>query len=421
MPYRIAAVSISDSASLAPISTLAQALSEAGHTVQLLAPRRAGLPESVRNPQSVPLDLDFAKGSEAEAMRAPLEAELDKFNPQLVVCDAFSLGALPTGDDGPLVINVPGMLALISGLWGEEPAPVDEAMRVHAPRALLASNSFFGLEDATLLPPCVCCTGPLVLAQDEDALDANLKKFLEGAPGEVCVVRGYDAPKGREPAATKVTLDALYKTIFYVLERTECHVVWVQETAHKWVTQQESELVHVVKKGSPALYAHPKVCAIIAHADFSTVLDATAAAKPVLALPLNLVQKATSQLLAGAGIAEAITSLVPDLDSNDAIDDGMPIVSTGAAATALSKLLTDKSYQQAATRLQKLALEAGGTTALVKRIEHAAANGVKHLHPPGDPLGARKEEKSSGLLSYWPLIALSLVVAFIAFLVRLLR
>jgi hypothetical protein len=47
--------------------------------------------------------------------------------------------------------------------------------------------------------------------------------------------------------------------------------------------------------------------------------------------------------------------------------------------------------------------------------------GVKHLHPPGDPLGARKEEKSSGLLSYWPLIALSLVVAFIAFLVRLLR
>jgi hypothetical protein len=44
------------------------------------------------------------------------------------------------------------------------------------------------------------------------------------------------------------------------------------------------------------------------------------------------------------------------------------------ANSALSKLLTDKSYQQAATRLQKLALEAGGTTALVKRIEHAAAN-----------------------------------------------
>ena len=97
-----------------------------------------------------------------------------------------------------------------------------------------------------------------------------------------------------------------------------------------------------------------------------------------------------------------------------------------SSAEAKAKVAADEAQD-----LKRRLLQSSLSTSVQRSLDESEAKKILADHEEEHQMhlkqlkkekkGARKEDKSGGLMSYWPLFALSLLVAFIACLVRLLR
>ncbi|WP_288448658.1 nucleotide disphospho-sugar-binding domain-containing protein, partial [uncultured Pseudomonas sp.] len=113
---------------------------------------------------------------------------------------------------------------------------------------------------------------------------------------------------------------------------------------------------------APQEAAIARADAVITHGGFNTVLDALAAGKPMLALPMVFDQPGIARRLerVGAGIC-----LAPRLASKDRLTQ------------ALGAVLADPSYRQAAERFVPIARAAGGVATAARLVDDLARRGLE--------------------------------------------
>lgn len=114
---------------------------------------------------------------------------------------------------------------------------------------------------------------------------------------------------------------------------------------------------------APQEAAIARADAVITHGGFNTVLDALAAGKPMLALPMVFDQPGIARRLerVGAGLC-----LAPRLASKARL------------AQALGAVLADPSYRRAAERFVPIAATAGGANAAARLVDGLARGGLHH-------------------------------------------
>ena len=425
---RIACVANPDSGHMNPIMLIAEALASRGHTIQLItfafgeakyAKKTAaygGEFVGLSCPLSEKEILDRAVADatvpfclQRDLMIDNLRPAMQRFRPDIVVADFMTFAAMELSEElgVPLVLNVPGPMSLAKTVVGvpdftspfsilglttfrtpfSGPAlaetlhlgglhKVSPIIRKHVPRSLVAINSFFGLEPADLLPPNVHVTGPLdpppkaaQLAQTHP----ELHDFLERATQVVYITMG----------SIVVLPDWIIVVLFNALKSVGCSVVWSLKEERQRHVPNPSDPAFFISSWlpQPALLQHDKIAAVITHCGWGGTLECISGGKPVLPLPFFGDQPDNAQLLVDAGVGELLGPLPGfNTDITGAMSYKVGSLTAESVAAAVDRMLRNPLYRQNAQRLKTLGEEPGGAAALAVRIEHAARNGVRHLH-----------------------------------------
>lgn len=414
-PLRIACISVTLSGHMNPVMHIAEAMAARNHTVAVVTfeevdeEGRAKYAENVGMFNGVFMGLPCEKSerqfldeaekqgvvpfnSMREHMSQSLMDAMREWGPDVIVTDGMTLAPMDVSEalGVPLVVNVPGPVwqvqqGLQSGFSDAGPYHVDAAtFRDHiAPRfrkcyarALIAVNSFFGLEPPCAVMPYVAVTGTLATDAVPPEISpmhyGSLLTFLDSATQVVFVTTG-----------SMVELpEWLVVVLFHGLKSVGCHVVWsLPEDVQRFVPER-SERFHIEKwLPQSALLYHPKVTAVITHCGWSAVHECVAGAKPVLPLPFQADQPFNAELLLKNGMG---ARLAPTPEANVDHSGGSAYKEGSLTAeqveAAVREVLGNRSYQQRAEKLRAVSKEAGGAAGLAVRIENAARNGVAHLH-----------------------------------------
>jgi len=432
---KIAVVSLAASGHMTPMMNLAEKLAERGHDVGVFGPHYIAEKTTAKckkigvtfiSVSTSPFESDDDFDVEAkkrnvfgyichnDALEPGLREQMTAFAPHCIVADFCTTAGIKLARemDLPLVINFAGPVSLAKQLMRAidlertvmacggcacaispfTPFSMAVALNLMSlgdynaemawgfKHGLVLVNSFFGLEPAGLVPANVLLTGPLTppvksAASKLAGSHPKLAKFLETAVAKkqkvVYVTTGSMAKlNGWQVAA-----------IFHGLKATGCRTIWSLKKDLQPLLPDASDTAFFIDSWLPQMdiLLHDAVDLVITHCGWGGTLETIAGGKPIVSIPFFGDQPLNARLLQESGCAEPIGPAPPlsfDSTSNGYVDNAFTAASV---ETLVQKMLGEPAYKQAALRLMRLSVAAGGATKAAERIELAADFGVSYL------------------------------------------
>jgi len=345
-----------------------------------------------------------------EVMYDSLVRSFQESRPDVVVADFATVAAMDAAKalGIPLVINVPGPVSMLRDFLGlMDPSTHTSRFGFHFGRttfspfvllrcvnlkgfgswatslrehvldgALMLVQTIWGLDKPQPLPPNIVVTGPVLpppldLRERLAAEHKELYRFLHasGLEGVVYVSTGSMAK------LTQWQVEVVYNG----LKKAGYRVVWsLKDDQQKFLPSRDDPQFFISSWLPQAeLLQDPAVKAVITHCGWGGVLETLTAAKPVVTFPFFGDQPSNAKLLVSAGCGEFMGKLPPEGDIGNRYKKGDFTVET--VSSAVTKVMTDPRYAQAAVRLQSASRACGGAEAAAQQIEWTARFGTMHL------------------------------------------
>jgi UDP:flavonoid glycosyltransferase YjiC (YdhE family) len=273
-------------------------------------------------------------GPGALARARDLTGVVDTWRPDLVVHDSFELGSAVvarahgirhvTHGYGPPMPQNDGMIEAVASFVREAGHDDPRAAVLGAPYLDIAPP---GLHPAELMP--WADVRPLRPSAGESVPDAELVATMAALPHEHTVYLTLGTVMNQAPHVFRAVLDACAALRVNVVVTTGHDLDPAAVTADR-----EGVLA---REYLPQAAVLPHVHAVVSHAGAGTLLGALCHGLPQLGLPLGTDQPLNAAVLAATGSALVLSP---------------PEVTADTVADAVRRLLTERSYAEAAARLR---------------------------------------------------------------------
>ena len=241
-------------------------------------------------------------------------------------------------------------------------------------------QSIWGLDQTTPVYPNLVMTGPVLppaadlrekLAKDH----GELYKFLrasEGVAGVVYVTTGSQVK----------LFDWQVRALYHGLKRTKLSVVWSLKEELQELLPNKDDPDFFISKWTPQaeLLQDPAVKVVITHCGWGGTLETLAGGKPIVAIPFFADQPVNAAILKDCGVAEPIGRVPKGVGGvPNPYKEGWMTEDTVYAA--VTKVMTNPSYTEAAQKLMKSSQASGGAAAAAQQVEWAGWYGTDHMKP----------------------------------------
>eukprot|EP00438_Fugacium_kawagutii_P026905 Skav209551 [mRNA] locus=scaffold2497:375448:376896:+ [translate_table: standard] len=350
-----------------------------------------------------------------EQMMLPvLEKKFAKSKPDVVLTDFATLAGASAAEicGIPLLINVPGPLSMMRGFLGWPDASTTwklfgffmtrqrlnlmtfaASMNIArfgtfgrrmnhylANGAVMLVHTVWGLDQTAPLFPNIVMTGPVLppaldLREQLAKEHVELHQFLRESDGAGAVYVTTGSHVKLHEWQVRVLYNGLKK-------EKGIRVVWSLKEELQQFLPVKDDPDFFISKWTPQaeLLQDPAIKVVISHCGWGGTLETITAGKPIVAIPFLGDQPINATLLKDVGAAELIGKIpgVMDTPPNPWKEGSM---TEDTVYSAVSKVMRNPSYTEAAQKLMRASQATGGVVAAAQQIEWAGWYGTSHLKP----------------------------------------